>query len=90
MYDIVSPFLPLIAEGTLVTLSVGICALAGSIVIGLLGLWGSTAENTGANRVVRAYTTIVRGIPDLVLMLLLYYGGQTFLNQLGDATGLWG
>ncbi len=37
-----------------------------------------------------AYTTLVRGIPDLVLMLLLFYGGQQLLNDLGDATGWWG
>ncbi|MBT6277168.1 MAG: ABC transporter permease subunit [Chromatiales bacterium] len=35
------------------------------------------------------YTTVVRGIPDLVLMLLLYYGGQQLLNDLGEWTGLW-
>ena len=30
--------------------------------------------------VATAYTTIVRGVPDLVLMLLIYYGGQRLLN----------
>ncbi|PDS60079.1 amino acid ABC transporter permease [Rhizobium anhuiense] len=86
----VRPFLPLILQGTLVTLTVGFCALFGAVIVGLLGLWGSSSESRLANRVVLYYTTIVRGIPDLVLMLLLYYGGQTFLNQIGDSTGLWG
>lgn len=90
MYHIVQPFLPLILQGTLVTLAVGFCALFGAVIVGLLGLWGSSSESRLANRVVLYYTTIVRGIPDLVLMLLLYYGGQTFLNQIGDSTGLWG
>ena len=43
-----------------------------------------------ANIVADSYTTLIRGVPDLVLMLLLFYGGQQLLNDLGDATGLWG
>ena len=33
------------------------------------------------------YTTIIRGIPDLVLMLLIYYGLQIALNQFTDLMG---
>ncbi len=42
------------------------------------------------NTVAQSYITLVRGIPDLVLMLLIYFGGQSLLNQLGAASGLWG
>ncbi|MCP4324324.1 MAG: ABC transporter permease subunit, partial [Alteromonadales bacterium] len=28
------------------------------------------------------YTTIIRGIPDLILMLLIFFGGQMFINNL--------
>ena len=30
------------------------------------------------------YTTVVRGVPDLVMMLLVFYGGQVLLNQVSD------
>jgi histidine transport system permease protein/arginine/ornithine transport system permease protein len=31
----------------------------------------------------------VRGVPDLVLMLILYFGGQRLINLIGDMTGFW-
>ncbi|WP_372609905.1 ABC transporter permease, partial [Halomonas sp.] len=31
------------------------------------------------------YTTIIRGVPDLVLMMLLFFGGQIGINQITDA-----
>ena len=34
-----------------------------------------------------AYTTIIRGIPDLVLMLLVFYGGTIGLNHLLELMG---
>jgi arginine/ornithine transport system permease protein len=35
------------------------------------------------------YTTLIRGLPELVLMLLIFYGGQIGINKLADAQG-WG
>ncbi len=90
MIDIVMPFLPLIMKGTIITLSVGVLALICAVIIGLAGALGSLSEHGWIKRIVSYYTASVRSVPDLVLMLLLYYGGQTFLNQLGDVTGLWG
>jgi ABC-type arginine transport system permease subunit len=31
----------------------------------------------------------VRGVPDLVLILLVFYGGQQTINSIGGLTGLW-
>ena len=35
------------------------------------------------------YTTIIRGIPDLVLLTLIFFGGQIMVNNLGKSMG-WG
>ena len=45
--------------------------------------------NPISNRFASAYTTLVRGVPDLVLMMLLFYGGQQIVNELGTVTGWW-
>ena len=34
-----------------------------------------------------AYTTLVRGVPDLVLILLVYFGGQRLANRTAEALG---
>ncbi len=78
---------PSLAEGTLVTVSVGLASLALSVGLGLLGAWGRLARSRLANWTAAVYTTAIRGVPDLVLMLLIYFGGQILVNDLADAMG---
>ncbi len=79
----------LFIEGTIVTIEVALVSLAISVIMGLLGAWAKLSKSKLANRTANAYTTIVRGIPDLVLMLLIFYGGQQLINDIGYRTGLW-
>ncbi len=78
---------PSILEGTLLTLEVSIASL---VIAMLLGMAGALAKLSGARSlrlVAQVYTTIIRGIPDLVLMLLIFFGGQVLINQIGPALG---
>ena len=88
--DAVIAYLPAILRGTWVTIAVALCSVALAVLLGLLGAWGKLSASRAAKAVTSAYTTLVRGVPDLVLMLLLFYGGQQLLNDLGAATGWWG
>ena len=81
--------MPFVLRGTYVTIALSISALVVATVIGLLGSWAKASPRPATRRTAEAYTTIIRGIPDLVLMLLFYYGGQAVLNRLGEVTGLW-
>ncbi|EJB07020.1 amine acid ABC transporter, permease protein, 3-TM region, His/Glu/Gln/Arg/opine family [Rhizobium leguminosarum bv. trifolii WSM597] len=89
MIDLVKLYLPLILRGTAVTASVAVLSLSGSLAVGLLGAFLSLTGGPVSRRIVNAYTTLIRGVPDLVLMLLFYFGGQMFVNQIGTVTGLW-
>jgi arginine/ornithine transport system permease protein len=76
-----------ILQGALLTVGVSLAALAVSIV---LGLAGATAKLSGRRPLVwlaTLYTTLVRGVPELVLMLLIFYGGTIGLNHLLEALG---
>ena len=88
--ETVIAYLPSILRGTWITIAVSVCSVILAVALGLLGAWGKLAASRVANSVTNAYTTLIRGVPDLVLMLLLFYGGQQLLNDLGDATGWWG
>ncbi len=79
----------LFIKGGMVTIQVGLLSLVFATLMGLLGAWAKLSKNKLANRTAGTYTTIIRGIPDLVLMLLLFYGGQQLLNDLGEVTGWW-
>ncbi|WP_455374184.1 ABC transporter permease [Limibacillus halophilus] len=60
--------------GLEITLLVGLSALPLSIVCGLLGSWAKLSHSLPARVIGGTYTTIVRGVPELILILLVYYG----------------
>ncbi len=79
----------LLLEGTAVTVELALGSLILSVVLGLVGAGAKLSKNRIARGVATAYTTLVRGVPDLVLMMLVFYGGQQLVNDLGGATGWW-
>jgi len=75
-------FAPLLGRGCLVTAGVAVLAL---VLATLLGALGAAAKLSGSpvwRGAAQIYTTIVRGIPDLVLILLVYFGGQRLLTTI--------
>lgn len=87
--DAVGQFMPFILRGLKVTILLSLLSVLVAIILGLLGAWAKLSRSRRARNVAELYTVLVRGVPDLVLMLILYYGGQRILNLLGEATGLW-
>jgi len=78
---------PGILQGTLLTIELCLVSLAISMVLGIITALAKLSRVRAANLIANAYTTIIRGIPDLVLMLLIFYGGQVFINQVGPMLG---
>ena len=74
-------------EGLAMTLTVGACALLLAVVMGLLGAWGKLARNPIARLTASTYTTVIRGIPELLLLLIVFYGTPTLLQKLAEAMG---
>ena len=69
-------------EGTKITLLVGLSAVPIALGLGLLGAWAKLSGNALARSIAGAYTTVVRGVPELVLILLVYYGVTVLLQRL--------
>ena len=89
MDDMLHGYLPAILGGLWVTLSVAALSLASACLFGLLGAIAKLSGSRVARWVAGAYTTVIRGLPELVLMLGVFYGGQILLNSLADSQG-WG
>ena len=85
--DDVIAYGPLLAGGTVFTITVGLLSLALSMVLGLLGAWAKLSRSAVAHLLAATYTTLIRGVPELVLMLLIFFGGQILINDLADAMG---
>ena len=77
-------------SGTWITIKLALFSLVIAVLLGLIGAWAKLSANVAAQKVAGGYTLIVRGVPDLVLILLVFFGGQQLINQIGDWTGLWG
>ncbi|MDX2220639.1 MAG: ABC transporter permease [Burkholderiales bacterium] len=80
-------YLPTLLDGTLVTLSVAGASLAIAVALGLTGAAAKLSRLGWLRAIATTYTTVIRGVPDLVLMLLIFYGGQVGVNQLAAALG---
>ncbi len=76
-----------ILHGALLTVGVSLLALLVSIILGLLGAAAKLSGNKILVAVATLYTTVIRGIPDLVVMLLVFYGGTIGLNHLLNLMG---
>jgi arginine/ornithine transport system permease protein len=76
-------------QGAALTLAVAGLSLLIALALGLAGAVAKLSRSAGARGVALAYTTVIRAVPDLVMMLLVFYGGQLAVNALGERLG-WG
>ena len=78
-------FGPLLLQGTWMTLKLAVLSLAVSVLLGLLGARAKLSSHRLLRVPAQLYTTLIRGVPDLVLMLLIFYSLQTWLTNFTDA-----
>ncbi|SHN21796.1 amino acid ABC transporter membrane protein 1, PAAT family [Pseudomonas asturiensis] len=78
-------FGPLLLQGTWMTVKLSVLSLFLSIVLGLIGASAKLSSSALLRVPAQVYTTLIRGVPDLVLMLLIFYSLQTWLTSLTDA-----
>jgi histidine transport system permease protein len=80
-------FGPILLAGTLETIKLSVLSLVVAVVLGLLGAAAKLSRARPLRSAATAYTTLIRSVPDLVLMLLLFYSIQIWLNDLTDLIG---
>lgn len=77
----------LLLDGLWLTIAVGLSSMLLAILLGLLGSWAKLSHNRFANRLADLYTTVVRGIPELILLLLVYFGIPTLIQDVAARLG---
>jgi histidine transport system permease protein len=77
-------FGPLLLEGTWMTVKLSVFSLAVSVLLGLLGATAKLSSLPFLRIPAQIYTTLIRGVPDLVLMLLIFYSLQIWLTGFTD------
>ncbi len=79
---------PYILEGMLLTVELAVLSLIFALTLGFLGAIAKLSNNRIAQIVATLYTTLIRGVPDIVLMFIIFFGGQLLVNIIGDELGL--
>ncbi|MBL8895110.1 MAG: ABC transporter permease [Rhizobiales bacterium] len=67
--------------GALSTIQISLWAYALGLCLGLMGAMGKLNGGRALRGVLDGYTTLVRSVPELVLIVILYYAGTDTLNR---------
>lgn len=81
-------FGPALAAGALMTVKLALSALCLGLVLGLLGALAKTSPFKPLRWIGGTYSTIVRGVPELLWVLFIYFGSVTLMSQLGELLGM--
>lgn len=73
--------------GAVSTLQISFCAYALGLGLGLLGAMGKLNGGRITRGVLEGYTTIVRSVPELLLIVILFYLGTDTLNRVLSQLG---
>ena len=81
-------FGPALAAGVLMTIQLALSALCLGLILGLLGALAKTSPNRALQWIGVTYSTLVRGIPELLWVLLIYFGTISSMRALGHLFGI--
>ncbi|MBO0903180.1 ABC transporter permease [Jiella sonneratiae] len=77
-----------LARGVLVTVSLSLATLPIGLVLGFVLSLAKQSEDRLLRLSADIFTTIFRGLPELLTLFLVYFGVNAGLKSLGQATGL--
>src|ERR1700677_4633831 len=77
-----SGYLPLILSGLLWTIAIALSSLVCGLILGLLFAVGENARRPGIRFAVLSLTSLLRGLPEIVVLFFCYFGGTIILTQI--------
>ncbi|TXH95243.1 MAG: ABC transporter permease [Pseudomonas sp.] len=76
-----------ILDGAWLTVQLALLSMLLAVVLGLFGAALRLSPMKWLALLGETYATVIRGIPELVLILLIFYGGQDLVNRLAPLLG---
>ena len=77
----------LLLVAALMTLCVTAVALLIGAILGALVAWAKLSGNRVMRLIGGTYTTVFRGVPELLIIYLVYFGGSSAVTAIGKAMG---
>ncbi|XLX42006.1 ABC transporter permease [Ectopseudomonas mendocina] len=76
-----------ILDGAWLTVQLALLSMAVAVALGLLGAAFRLSPVRWLALMGETYATVIRGIPELVLILLIFFGGQDLVNRIAPLLG---
>jgi len=73
--------------GAWMTVRLALGALVAGLILGLLGATAKLSDWWPARAIAETYTTVVRGLPELLVVLIIYFGSAGVLTQVAGWLG---
>src|SRR5690349_7748632 len=74
-------------NGLIASLEIAAGAYLLALLIGIGGSFGKVYGGLITRDLLECYTTVVRAVPELVLILIIYYPGSNLVNEVSIAMG---
>jgi len=81
-------FGPALVAGAWMTIKLALSALSVGLVLGLLGALAKTSPLKPLQWLGGTYSTLVRGVPELLWVLLIYFGTVSLMREIGTWLGM--
>ena len=81
MEDLVA-YLPLLLQGLRMTLLLAVCTLVIGLALGMLLALAKLSHHAWLSRPTYAVTNFLRGIPEFLVLLVIYFGGTQVLDSI--------
>lgn len=79
-----------LAIAAVMTILIALSGFVIGAVIGVFGAWAKVAGGPVTRSIAGFYTTVLRGIPDLLVIYLFYFGGSAVVTAVGKLFGAQG
>ncbi|TDR12415.1 ABC transporter permease [Marinomonas communis] len=74
-------------QGASITIQLALSSLAVGLILGLLGASAKLSNIKPLQWIANFYTTIIRGVPELLTVLIIYFGATTVLMSIASVFG---
>jgi polar amino acid transport system permease protein len=78
---------PALARGALMTVGLALTTLPFGLALGFAAALAKDSKSGWLRGAGEIYTTVFRGLPELLTLLLIYYGSQILTQHIADAVG---
>lgn len=77
-------------QGALVTISIALATLPFGLVLGLVVALANRSRSRIVSGLATLYTTVFRGVPELLTLYIIYFGGQILIQKIWSGLGFSG